>query len=113
MKKHTSIYMNHFGYDINDFISCEVCGGRAVDIHHIEARGSGGDPQGKKDTIENLQALCRSCHVEYGDKKQYKDYLKGIHFRVLGIEKATIADDEQHEVTPEGKIIFKHDGVQN
>jgi hypothetical protein len=26
-----------------------------------------------------------------------------------GIEKATIADDEQHEVTPDGKIIFKHD----
>jgi hypothetical protein len=29
-----------------------------------------------------------------------------------GIEKASIADDEQHEVTPDGKIIFKHDGLQ-
>jgi hypothetical protein len=24
-------------------------------------------------------ALCRSCHEYYGDKKQYKNYLKGIH----------------------------------
>ena len=83
MKKHTQIYMNHFGYDINDFISCEVCGGRAVDIHHIEARGSGGDPQGKKDTIENLMAVCRPCHIFYGDKKQYKDYLKDKHNKAL------------------------------
>jgi hypothetical protein len=66
-------------------------------------------PNGDKDTITNIQALCRSCHEQYGDKKQYKDFLKSIHYRVLGIEKATIADDEQHEVTPDGKIIFKHE----
>ena len=23
------------------------------------------------------------------------------------------SEEEQHEVTPEGKIIFKHDGLQN
>ena len=83
MKKHTQIYMKHFGYDINDFISCEVCGGRAVDIHHIEARGSGGDPQGKKDTIENLMAVCRPCHIFYGDKKQYKEYLRDKHNKTI------------------------------
>jgi len=111
MKKHTKIYLNHFKYDISDTIYCEVCNAVAVDIHHIESRGMGGSKFA--DTIENLQALCRSCHIEYGDKKQHKEYLKGIHYRLLGIEKATIADDEQHEVTPEGKIIFKHDGLQN
>jgi hypothetical protein len=31
MKPHTKIYMNHFGYDISDFIPCEVCGKTAVD----------------------------------------------------------------------------------
>jgi 5-methylcytosine-specific restriction endonuclease McrA len=32
-----------------------------------------------KDTIENLMALCRSCHLEYGDKKQFIDFLKQKH----------------------------------
>ena len=89
MKKHTAIYMDHFGYDINDFIPCEVCGGRAVDIHHIEARGAGGDPQGKKDVITNLQALCRPCHIFYGDKKQYKEFLKEKHLIKLATNKVS------------------------
>lgn len=81
MKKHTKIYFDHFGYTIADFIPCEIpnCGKRAVDIHHIDARGMGGDPQGKKDVVENLMALCRGHHVEYGDKQQHKDYLREVH----------------------------------
>lgn len=77
--------MNHFGYTIADFIPCEIpnCGKRAVDIHHIDARGAGGDPQGKKDMIENLMALCRAHHVQYGDKKQHKDYLREVHTHIL------------------------------
>lgn len=77
MKKHTRIYLDSFGYDETDFIPCEVCGCKAVDIHHIEARGMGGSKL--KDTPENLQALCRPCHVEYGDKVQHKGRLKLLH----------------------------------
>ena len=77
MKKHTKIYLNYFGYHETCFIPCEVCNSRAVDIHHIEARGMGGSKS--KDNIENLQALCRNCHLEFGDKKQYKEYLIKIH----------------------------------
>ena len=65
MKAHTKIYLQKMGYDESDFIPCEICSHKAVDIHHIEARGMGGT--GKKDDIENLMALCRSCHVQYGD----------------------------------------------
>lgn len=83
MKKHTKIYLDFFGYGIESFITCEICGGRAVDIHHIECRGIGGDPQGKKDVIENLQALCRKCHTEYGDIKEFKEMLKKIHLKHL------------------------------
>jgi len=75
MKKHTKIYFEHYGYDISDFISCEICGTKAVDIHHIDARGMGGT---NKDNINNLMALCRECHLYYGDKKEFKDYLKNI-----------------------------------
>ena len=77
MKKHVMIYLNHFGYDITDHIPCEVCGMTAVDIHHIECRGMGGSKE--KDVIQNLQALCRACHIKYGDKKQYKGFLKEKH----------------------------------
>lgn len=77
MKKHTQIYLKHFGYALDDFISCEVCGSRAVDIHHIDCRGMGGGKT--KDKIENLMGLCRSCHLEYGDKKEYTEFLKLKH----------------------------------
>jgi 5-methylcytosine-specific restriction endonuclease McrA len=77
MKKHTKIYLEFFGYDISDFIPCEMCGSKSTDIHHIEARGMGGSKL--KDNIENLQALCRPCHILYGDKKQYKELLKTVH----------------------------------
>lgn len=77
MKKHTKVYLEYFGYGADDFIPCEVCHKRAVDIHHIVARGMGGSKE--KDAIENLMALCRECHVEYGDKKQHLDFLMMKH----------------------------------
>lgn len=79
MKNHTKIYLNAFGYSTADFIPCEICANKAVDIHHIEARGMGGDPTGSKDVIENLIALCRECHNAYGDVPDLKDLLKSIH----------------------------------
>ena len=75
------MYLNHFGYTGEDFIPCETCGARAVDIHHIEARGMGGTKKG--DTIDNLMALCREHHLEYGDKKQYMQFLKDKHKQKL------------------------------
>lgn len=79
MKKHTKLYLDFFGYDINDFVCCEICGAKSVDIHHIQARGAGGNPKGDKDVIENLMAVCRKCHVDKGDKKEYKEFLKKTH----------------------------------
>lgn len=77
MKKHTQIYMNHFGYDISDYIPCEVpnCGKQCVDVHHLIARSRGG-----KDTIDNLMGLCRECHheVHFGTKLK-NEYLKEVH----------------------------------
>ena len=83
MKQHTKIYMKHFGYGIEDFIGCEVCGNKAVDIHHIDCRGMGGSQD--KDTIKNLMAMCRMCHEKYGDKKEYTELLKQTHERFIDI----------------------------
>ncbi len=90
MKPHVKTYLNHFGYGQDDFIACEVCGQRAVDIHHIECRGMGGS--GQKDTIENLMALCRTDHIEYGDKKQHIDFLKEKHKNKLFTHKTLSAN---------------------
>jgi ribosome-binding protein aMBF1 (putative translation factor) len=76
LRKHTKIYFDYFGFGIDSYVPCEMCGSRAVDIHHIERRGMGG---GDKDYIENLMAVCRPCHVKYGDKKHYMETLKTRH----------------------------------
>lgn len=81
MKKHTKIYLDAFSYGEQDFIPCEICSKKAVDIHHIDARGMGGDPQGKKDAIDNLMAVCRECHNAYGDVPEFVEKLKEIHFK--------------------------------
>jgi predicted restriction endonuclease len=69
--------MKYFGYHLSDWMPCEICGCQAVDIHHIECRSMGGTKT--KDTIENLMALCRGHHVQFGDKKQHKEMLIEVH----------------------------------
>jgi 5-methylcytosine-specific restriction endonuclease McrA len=77
VKNHTKVYLKGMGYTTTEWIGCEVCGATAVDIHHIESRGMGGSKIA--DTIENLMALCRACHVAYGDIKEFKERLKATH----------------------------------
>jgi hypothetical protein len=77
MKKHTKIYLEHFDYTIADFIPCEVCGTKSVDIHHIEPKGMGGSKS--KDYIGNLIAVCRLCHVAAHSNQLTKNYLKHVH----------------------------------
>ena len=83
MKPHIKLYMKHFGYVLTDCIQCELCSDRAVDIHHIECRGHGGTK--RKESIDNLMALCRMHHEQYGDRKQYKHMLKQKHEEILTV----------------------------
>ncbi|HRH57830.1 MAG TPA: HNH endonuclease [Chitinophagales bacterium] len=76
MQKYTKIYLSYFGYCETDFINCECCNNKAVDIHHIETRKRRKDLE---NDINNLMALCRDCHIKYGDKKQFKEYLNEVH----------------------------------
>ena len=57
MQNHTKVYYNFFELIESAFVPCSNCGACAVDIHHIERRN-----KTKNDFIENLVALCRSCH---------------------------------------------------
>lgn len=76
MIEYKRLYLSCFGYSVGDFVSCEVCGGRAVDIHHIRARGMGGGEDGG---IENLMAVCRKCHDEHGDRSGLRGMLYMVH----------------------------------
>lgn len=66
MKRYTKVYFKHFGYGECDFIPCEICGDKAVDIAHIYPKSSfGAKRKEEQDDISNLAALCRSCHYDY------------------------------------------------
>ena len=77
MKPHIKTYIEYFNYGLEDFIPCEVCGAKGTDIHHLKARGMGGSKH--LDYIANLLSLCRHCHIKFGDKKQYMDFLIDTH----------------------------------
>lgn len=83
MKKYISTYLKEMGYDEFSFIPCEIpgCGLPIQDVHHIDARGMGG--RTSMDGIGNLMGLCRHHHDKYGDKKQFKTWLKEVHQQKL------------------------------
>ena len=83
MKPHTKIYYDYFGYSEGDFVPSELSGLPAVDVNHIDARGMGGDPQGKKDNILNLMAMTREEHNRFGDRAHLKEALKAIHWEFM------------------------------
>tara|TARA_R110002012_G_scaffold321174_1_gene547891 strand:+ start:2866 stop:3171 length:306 start_codon:yes stop_codon:yes gene_type:complete len=77
MKAYKKIYCKAFGYDYNDktaYIPSEISGEPAVDIHHIATR---------EDRIENLMAVTRIEHKDFGEIKKYMPYLLKIHMRQL------------------------------
>jgi hypothetical protein len=90
MKPHTKAYFKAFGYDVSSWVPCEVSiiekdfckgNGTAVDIHHVEARGMGGSKDAN--AVNNLMGLCRECHLFYGDKAQFMDFLQVTHRKFM------------------------------
>ena len=103
MQKHTIIYMEALGYAEGDFIPCEMTGGEAVDIHHINARGMGGDPHHIKDCIENLMAVTRARHEDCESGEISKEEQIEAHFNFLrsrGIEFNENWHEEMHTISP-------------
>ena len=74
MQAYKRKYMKHYGYGEQDRVLCEVCHAEAVDIHHVIFRSQGGT-----NDIDNLIALCRSCHDKAHAKEITAEYLTEIH----------------------------------
>jgi hypothetical protein len=106
-QKHTRIYFDYFDLpsDQTTFIVCELCGAKANDIHHINARGMGGTQYNY--TIQELMALCSKHHLEYGDIKKFKSFLNLMHLNFLKIYNMKIQDYE-HEFIPNYKFPIKN-----
>lgn len=73
MQPHTKNYLDHFGYGEEDFIFCEFCNKkRAVDICHIIPRSKFGKKRiDERDSILNLMAGCRECHIAFDDGRKW------------------------------------------
>lgn len=84
MQEYTKIYLDKLGLDETDFCKCELCPNKSTEIHHIIARS-----KYKKGLlmIENLMAICRKCHEEYGDRIYLMPLLFKIHRKVLEMHK--------------------------
>ena len=78
MKQYTKTYLKYFGFDESDFIPCENCGAKAVDIHHLEPRSVA---KAKLNLIDNLMALCRDCHSKASGR--FNNELKLVHRKKL------------------------------
>ena len=80
MVNHKKVYTTFFNLDICDRILCTSCGQDAVDIHHILPRGMGGS---EKDYIENLVALCRTCHNKAESNPSFNKQIRVKHLKLV------------------------------
>ena len=80
MQAYTAVYLKAFGKDETSFVKCELCKNKATEIHHILSR-----KKYKRFFLDkrNLMAICRVCHVEYGDEVYTMPLLLKIHRKVL------------------------------
>lgn len=99
MRNHTKVYLAALSYDETDFIPSEISGSKAVDIHHIIGRGKKGE-----DRIENLMALTREEHIEFGDKSMFMSFLWRKHYEFL--ESKGIEFDKEYILDQSDKSSF-------
>lgn len=81
MVKYKKTYIEHFGYYIGEWIGCEICNNTSVDIHHLDIKGMGGTT--KEDEIEDLIAVCRTCHDKCHDHPEFNKKAVEIHLKNL------------------------------
>ena len=92
MQKHTKVYMQFFNYEEQDFIPCEMCESRAVDIHHLQRRTRN---KITNDYIENLVGLCRDCHINAESDKCFNMYVRIKHLENVCVQVYSLIELEK------------------
>ena len=82
MQSYAKVYLEAFGLKETDFIGCAICEKKATEFHHILSRGKFKEGL---NMIENILPVCRTCHIDYGDKTEYMSLLLQIQRRRLQI----------------------------
>jgi len=90
MQSYAKVYLEAFSLDKTDFIGCGVCEKKSTEFHHIISRGKF---KGGLNLLENIFPICRTCHLDYGDKTEFMVLLLQINRRRLQI--ATIDFDDR------------------
>lgn len=97
MQNHVRNYLVAFNYYGFEFISCEICGAKAVDIHHVDGRSYfGSKNKDAQDDVSNLVALCRFCHnsAHGPTSRAFKEKLKEMILKRI-LNKKTTTNMEQ------------------
>lgn len=85
MEKHTKVYLEYFPSH-SGFYHCEICHCQATEIHHIVRRSEfGSKTKDQQDKIENLIALCRTCHEKAHANIFTKEFLIETHLKTMKI----------------------------
>jgi 5-methylcytosine-specific restriction endonuclease McrA len=85
VEKHTKNYLEFFPSH-SGFYHCEICHKPATEIHHIKRRSEfGSKTKHLQDKIENLIALCRTCHEKAHANIFTKEYLTEVHKKNIEI----------------------------
>ena len=93
--KHHDVYFKFFGKHKSDFVACELCSGRASEIHHIDHGANG-----RKNNIENLAAVCHGCHFAIHNSpggKMMNQRLKQIHLEKVQIRSLWITNNDKNK----------------
>jgi len=82
MKSYVKVYLDFFGYSGFEYMPCEIpnCNRRAVDVCHIWAKSIKDE---LRNDIKNLMGKCREHHIEFGDKKDKRDWLQEVHNKFM------------------------------
>tara|TARA_Y100001937_G_scaffold125716_1_gene193125 strand:+ start:594 stop:884 length:291 start_codon:yes stop_codon:yes gene_type:complete len=84
--------MQFFNYEEQDFIPCEMCESRVVDIHHLQRRTRN---KITNDYIENLVGLCRDCHINAESDKCFNMYVRIKHLENVCVQVYSLIELEK------------------
>lgn len=85
MERHIKNYLDFFGLDGHEFISCECgCGRKGHEFHHLKPRSSFGSKRKvEQDKVENVACINAECHRRAHGDKEFNEHIKLRHLMIM------------------------------